>query len=81
MLGFDRPIYIQYGEFMVNAVQGDFGQSLRSREDALPLVLSRLPATFQLAISALILSLLIAIPLEYFLLIKEIQFLTELVSL
>ncbi|MBY0123186.1 ABC transporter permease [Bacillus sp. S/N-304-OC-R1] len=63
MLGFNRPLYIQYGEFMLNAVQGDFGQSLRSRDDALPLVLDRLPATFQLAISALILSLLISIPL------------------
>lgn len=62
-LGFNRPILVQYGEFMVNAVQGDFGQSLRSREDALPLVLDRLPATFQLAISALLLSLLISIPL------------------
>ena len=62
-LGFNRPLHIQYGEFMVNAVQGDFGQSLRSREDALPLVLDRLPATFQLAISSLLLSLLIAIPL------------------
>ncbi|MCA1041341.1 ABC transporter permease [Bacillus infantis] len=63
LLGFDRPILIQYADFMSNAVQGDFGQSLRSRESALPLVLERLPATFQLAISALILSLLIAIPL------------------
>ncbi len=63
LLGFDRPILVQYAEFMSNAVQGDFGQSLRSRESALPLVLERLPATFQLAISALILSLLIAIPL------------------
>ncbi|MEH7308534.1 ABC transporter permease [Neobacillus drentensis] len=63
MLGFNRPLYIQYWEFMVNAIQGDFGQSLRSREDALPLVLDRLPATFQLAISSLILSLVISIPL------------------
>lgn len=63
LLGFNRPVYVQYGEFMVNAVQGDFGQSLRSREDALGIVLDRLPATFQLAISALVLSLLISIPL------------------
>lgn len=63
LLGFNRPVYVQYGDFMVNAVQGDFGQSLRSREDALQIVLSRLPATFQLAISALVLSLVISIPL------------------
>lgn len=63
LLGFDRPLYIQYAEFMGNAIQGDFGDSLRSREAALPIVLSRLPATFQLAISSLILALLISIPL------------------
>jgi peptide/nickel transport system permease protein len=63
ILGFDRPLYVQYAEFMANAVQGDFGESLRSHEAALPLVLSRLPATFQLAIASLVLSLLISIPL------------------
>ena len=63
ILGFNRPLYIQYGEFMLNAVQGDFGESLRSGESALGLVLQRMPATFQLALSALFLSILIAIPL------------------
>lgn len=63
LLGYNRPLIVQYGDFMFSAVQGDFGQSLRSQEDALGIVLSRVPATFQLAISALVLSLLIAIPL------------------
>jgi peptide/nickel transport system permease protein len=61
-LGFDRPLYVQYGEFMWNAVQGDFGTSLRTREDALGMILDRIPATFQLAFTALGLSLLVAIP-------------------
>lgn len=63
MLGFDRPLYVQYGDFLFNAVQGNFGQSLRSHEDALSVVLNRVPATFQLAFSALGLSILIAIPI------------------
>jgi peptide/nickel transport system permease protein len=62
-LGFDRPLFVQYAEFITNAVQGDFGDSLRTREDALQTVLSRIPATFQLAFTALGLSLLIAIPI------------------
>jgi peptide/nickel transport system permease protein len=62
-LGFNRPLYVQYGDFMINAVQGDFGQSLRSGEDALGLVMQRMPATFQLALAALIVSMIIAIPL------------------
>lgn len=66
LLGYDRPIHVQYGDFMINAVQGDFGESLRSQEDALGIVLSRLPATFQLAVSALVIALLIAIPLGVF---------------
>lgn len=61
-LGFDRPLYVQYVEFVTNAVQGDFGKSLITKEDALSMVLSRVPATLQLAFSALGLSLLIAIP-------------------
>src|SRR5690625_2512147 len=63
LLGFNRPIIVQYFDFMKDAVQGDFGKSLRSQDDALQLVLNRLPATFQLAISALVLSLIVAIPL------------------
>ncbi|HYK72857.1 MAG TPA: ABC transporter permease, partial [Pseudoneobacillus sp.] len=55
--------YVQYVEFVLNAVKGDFGESLRTREDALSVVLARIPATFQLAFSALGLSVLIAIPI------------------
>lgn len=62
-LGFDRPLSVQYVEFITNAVQGDFGESLRTREDALQTVLDRVPATFQLAFTALGLSLLAAIPI------------------
>lgn len=63
LLGFDQPLLIQYKDFMINAVQGDFGDSLRTREDALSVVLDRLPATFQLALSALVVSIVIAIPI------------------
>ncbi|MDH6352090.1 MULTISPECIES: ABC transporter permease [Brevibacillus] len=62
-LGFDRPLHVQYTEFMTKAFQGDFGTSLRTREDALQMVINRIPATFQLAFTSLGLSLLIAIPI------------------
>lgn len=61
-MGFDRPLYVQYFEFTRNALQGDFGESFKTRESALGMVLDRVPATFQLAFSALGVSLLIAIP-------------------
>ncbi|GGG24398.1 glutathione ABC transporter permease [Lysinibacillus alkalisoli] len=62
VLGFNRPLYEQYGEFMGNAVKGDFGTSLKTNEDALTMVLERLPATVQLAIASLIIALVVAIP-------------------
>ncbi|MGH7335299.1 MAG: ABC transporter permease [Candidatus Rokuibacteriota bacterium] len=62
-LGFNDPLAVQYARFVGGALRGNFGQSLRYREDALGLVLDRLPATLQLAASALVLTLLVAVPL------------------
>lgn len=61
--GLDRPLPERYAAFLGKALRGDFGQSLRHRQPALPLVLERLPPTFQLAGVALSLALLIAVPL------------------
>jgi peptide/nickel transport system permease protein len=63
LMGFDRPLVLQYFDFITNAVHGDFGQSLRYQQPAMQLVLERMPATLQLSGSALLLSLLIAVPL------------------
>ena len=62
-LGFNDPLLVQYGRYMGGAVRGDFGESLRYRRPALGLVLERLPATLLLAGSAIVLTLLIAVPL------------------
>jgi peptide/nickel transport system permease protein len=62
-LGFNDPLAVQYARFMGGAVRGDFGESLRYRRDAFGLVLERLPATLQLAASALALTLVVAVPL------------------
>ena len=61
--GLDRPWYTQYVGFLRRAVTGDFGTSLRSQLPALPLVLERLPATFELAVTAMVLSLAVTLPL------------------
>lgn len=62
-MGFDRPILVQYLEFLGRALQGDFGQSIRFRRPAMELVLERVPATLQLSALALVLSLVVAVPL------------------
>jgi peptide/nickel transport system permease protein len=62
-LGFNDPLLVQYGRFMAGALRGDFGESLRYRRDALGLVVERLPATLLLAGSAIVLTLVVAVPL------------------
>lgn len=60
--GFDRPVLVQFGDFAWHAVRGDFGDSIRHGSPAMSLALERLPATGELAFSALLLAILIALP-------------------
>ena len=62
-LGLDRPLYIQYASFMKGAATGNLGTSLRTNQPVAALILDRLPATFELAIAAMLASLVIALPL------------------
>ncbi|UFJ42609.1 ABC transporter permease [Brevibacillus humidisoli] len=62
-LGLDQPLHVQYVRFMSNLLQGDFGQSFRYDQPALPIVLERLPASFELAIASMIVATVISIPL------------------
>jgi peptide/nickel transport system permease protein len=59
-LGLDQPLIVQYLKFLANAVTGDFGISLRQRTPALDLVLERIPATLELALTAFALGILLA---------------------
>ena len=61
-LGFDRPIYVQYFNWLSNIVRGDLGLSLRSRRPIFEVILERYPATIYLAVTALLTGLAIAIP-------------------
>jgi peptide/nickel transport system permease protein len=62
-LGLDRPLWLQYVQFLGGALTGDFGTSFRHQQPALPLVLERLPATLELAGAALALAVALALPL------------------
>jgi peptide/nickel transport system permease protein len=61
-LGFDQPIYIQYANFFVKAIHGDFGMSLKYGQPAFEVVLTRLPATIELTLIGFIISVGFAIP-------------------
>jgi len=62
-LGLDESLPTQYVRFLTGAVHGDFGLSFRHQQPAFALVLERLPATLELALASLSLSIVIAIPL------------------
>src|SRR5260370_2310796 len=61
-LGFNDPLPVQYARFVAGAVRGDFGESLRYKQDALGLALQRLPATLLLGGASLLLTVCIALP-------------------
>jgi peptide/nickel transport system permease protein len=62
-MGFNDPVAVQFLNFAVDVLQGDFGDSLHFRQSNLELILQRLPATFQLATIALLFAIVIAIPI------------------
>ncbi len=62
-MGLDKPIWQQYGIFVGNALSGDLGKSFVFRTPALDLLMQRLPATFELTIVALLMSIGIGVPL------------------
>ena len=62
-LGLDQPFIVQLVGYLARTSQGDLGHSYHHRVDVLPLILSRVPATAQLAVAGISLSLLIGVPL------------------
>lgn len=61
--GFDRPLPVQYVGWLGSALTGDLGVSFRSGEPVTATLLERIPATASLALAALVVALLIALPL------------------
>jgi peptide/nickel transport system permease protein len=62
-LGLDRPLWEQFGVFVMNALQGDLGRSFVYNTPAVDVILERLPATLELALVGLLFSVAIGIPL------------------
>lgn len=62
-MGLDQPIVVQYGRWLLRAAGGDLGNSYRAGLPVMQLIGQRLPATLWLSLSAMFLSLLVALPL------------------
>jgi peptide/nickel transport system permease protein len=61
--GLDQPLYVQYGHFLANTLQGDLGTSFRFAEPVRQLIAERFPATVELTVLAMLIALAIAIPI------------------
>lgn len=61
--GLDKPLWQQYFIFIQNAASGDLGRSFAFGTSALGLILERLPATMELAVCAILMSIVLGIPL------------------
>lgn len=62
-MGFDDPLLLQYGRFVLDVLQGNLGFSYRHSESAVSMVIQHLPATFELTGTALLLATCLAIPI------------------
>ncbi len=65
-MGLDKPWYVQYGLFVSKAVQGELGKSFTYGEESLGIIVQRMPATFELALAALLMAIIIGIPFGVF---------------
>jgi peptide/nickel transport system permease protein len=62
-LGLDQPLVIQYWNFLVSAFGGELGRSFASNVPAIDLILQRMPATIELALTAMIIAIVLGLPL------------------
>lgn len=76
-LGLNDPFLIQFGRFVANAAQGDFGVSYRHRQPVEKLIIERLPATLELSLVAAALAILVAIPMGVYTALRPNSILTH----
>lgn len=70
-LGLDKPLPVQYWVFLTKAVRGDFGKSLFFYRPVSALIIERLPATIKLGLTAMVISMLVAIPAGVYAAVKR----------
>ena len=76
-LGLDQPFFVQFWHFLANAVQGEFGLSLRQGAKVSRLIAERFPATLELAMVAALLALVVGIPMGVYAALKRGTFLSQ----
>ncbi|MBI3452867.1 MAG: ABC transporter permease [Rhodospirillales bacterium] len=77
-LGLDRPFYVQFANFVGNAIQGNFGLSYRLARPVDQLIFERLPATLELSFLAAILALIVGVPMGVYTGLKRDSWLSRI---
>jgi len=77
-LGLDQPFFVQFAHFVANAVQGDFGLSLRQGRAVSTLIAERLPATLELAVAAAFIAIAVGIPAGVYTALRRNSWLSQL---
>lgn len=70
-LGYDKPFFVRYLDYIVNAVQGDFGKSYRTNMPVFDEIFSRFPTTVKLAVFGVLTAVCIGIPLGILSAVKQ----------
>lgn len=70
-MGLDKPVLLQYIDFVTRAAQGDLGTSIRQKTDVTKLILERVPATLELTFAALAIGIIISIPVGIFIALRR----------
>jgi peptide/nickel transport system permease protein len=78
-LGLDQPFPVQFARFVGNAVQGEFGLSLRQGRKVSSLIAERFPATLELALAAAVIALVVGVPLGVYAALRRGRFGSQLV--
>ena len=77
-LGLDQPFFVQFWHFLINAAQGEFGISLRQGAKVSSLIAERFPATFELAMVAAALALILGVPMGVYAALTRGSFMSQM---
>ena len=77
-LGLDQPFIVQFWHFLINAAHGEFGISLRQGAKVSSLIAERFPATFELAMVAAVLALVIGVPMGVYAALRRGTFMSQM---
>ena len=79
-MGLDKPVIVQYGIFLADAVRGDLGDSIVTGRPVTTELLARLPATLELTMAAMLVAILVGVPVGVISAVKQYSLLDKFTS-